>query len=167
MNAYTIQRLDAGARASLLAHFLALSMADRRLRFGRTIAPSVVAAYVDGMNFARDAILGVLDEKALLVGLAHVAFDADPAEVALSVIHSHRGRGIASALFASAVVQASRRGVLRLFMQFLADNTPILRIAQRYGMDIRMRGGDAEARLDVPAQHRKQIGPLAEILSLH
>ena len=167
MTNFVVQRLNEGSRASLLAHFLTLSVADRRLRFGRTIAPSVVAGYVDGMDFVRDAILGVHDDQALLVGLAHVAFDADPAEVALSVVPAHRGRGVGGALFARAVVQAARRGAARLCMQFLAGNIPILRIAQRFGMNIRMRGGDAEAHLDVSAQHRKQIERLPEIRALH
>src|SRR4029077_18827412 len=47
-----IERMHAEARAPLLTHFLALSAADRRLRFGRPIAESVIASYVDGIDFA-------------------------------------------------------------------------------------------------------------------
>ena len=143
-----IERLHPEARAPLLAHFLALSNADRRLRFGRTMAPPVVADYVDGIDFARDTILGVRGHQAQLVGVAHLAFDSDPAEVGLSVLSGFRQRGIASALFGSAVARA-RRYVHGIYMLFPAINEPILRIARRFGMAVRFSGGDAEARLDV------------------
>ena len=144
----SIERMHAEARAPLFAHFLALSAADRRLRFGRPIAESVIASYVDGIDFTRDTILGVRDDQSQLVGVAHLAFDSDPAEVGLSVVPGYRKRGIASALFGSAVARA-RSYVRGIYMLFPAINTPILRIAQRFGMAVRFRGGDAEAHLDV------------------
>jgi GNAT superfamily N-acetyltransferase len=144
----SIERMHADARVPLLAHFLALSAADRRLRFGRPIAESVIASYVDGIDFTRDTILGVRDDQSRLVGVAHLAFDSDPAEVGLSVLPGYRKRGIASALFGSAVARA-RSYVRGIYMLFPAINTPILRIARRFGMAVRYRGGDAEARLDV------------------
>lgn len=145
----SIERMHADARAPLLAHFLALSPADRRLRFGRPIAESVIASYVDGIDFTRDTILGVRDQSRL-VGVAHLAFDSDPAEVGLSVLPGYRKRGVASALFGSAVARA-RSYVRGIYMLFPAINTPILRIARRFGMAVRIRGGDAEALLDVRA----------------
>lgn len=167
MTTFAIRRLNDGARDSLLAHLLALSVADRWLRFGRSLAPSAIAAHVDSIDFARDAIVGIHDDQDLLVGAAHVAFDTDPAEVALSVLPAWRACGLGSVLFATAVAQAARRGVARLYMQFLASNSPILRIAERFGMDVRLRGRDAEAHLEVFALRRKQIGTLPEIVSLH
>ena len=158
-----IRRLDGSARASLLAHLLALSVTDRWLRFGRTVSPTSIASYVDRIDFGRDAILGIHDDGDLLVGMAHAAFDTDPAEVALSVLPAYRGRALGKLLFASAVAQAARRGVARLYMQFLSSNTPVLRIAERFGMDLRVRGRDVEAHLDFATQHRKQIGATTEI----
>jgi GNAT superfamily N-acetyltransferase len=164
MATFAIRRLHDGARASLLAHLLALPLPDRWLRFGVALAPSAIAAYVDGIDFARDAILGIHDDQDLLLGAAHVAFDGGPAEVALSVVPSWRARGVASALFAAALAQTAGRGVARLCMYFLTGNTPILRIAQRFGMNVRLRGRDAEAHLEVSAQHGKQILTAGEIV---
>jgi len=143
-----IERMHADARAPLLAHFLALSTADRRLRFGRPIAESVIASYVDGIDFARDTVLGVRDDRSQVIGVAHMAFDGDSAEVGLSVLPGYRKRGIASALFGSAVARA-RCYVRGITMLFPAINAPILRIAKRFGMAVRFSSGDAEARLDV------------------
>jgi len=140
-------RLDASARPSVLAHLLDLSANDRRLRFGRLAPPDVVAAYVAGIDFTRDAILGIRGAGAILAGVAHVAFEDEAAEVALSVLGGCRCRGLATSLFASAVRQVRMRGTTRLYMQFLAANAPIARIAQRFGMDLRERGSDAEAHL--------------------
>ena len=143
-----IERMHAEARAPLLAHFLALSATDRRLRFGRPIAESVITSYVDGIDFARDTVLGVRDDQSQVIGVAHMAFDGDSAEVGLSVLPAYRKRGIASALFGSAVARA-RCYVRGITMLFPAINAPILRIAKRFGMAVRFSSGDAEARLDV------------------
>lgn len=146
-----IERLHADARAPLFAHLLALSDADRRLRFGRAIAPSVVAEYVNRIDFTRDTVLGVRDDQSLLVGMAHLACGEDPAEVALSVLSMHRRRGIASALFGIAVARARRYGMRGIRMLFPAGNVPILRIALRFGMKVRFQGSDAEAVLAIRA----------------
>ena len=144
-----IQRLNEGIRATLVAHFLALPMKDRRLRFGTALAPAVIAAYVDGIDFIRGAVFGVHDDRLALVGVAHVAIEDDLAELALSVLPMHRGRGVGGALFKRAMVHARNRCIPRLFMVFRSENAPIMRIAQRFGMRIVARGGEARAHLQL------------------
>jgi hypothetical protein len=51
MVTFAIRRLDEGVRASLVAHFFALPMRDRCLRFGAALAPEIIAAYVAGIDF--------------------------------------------------------------------------------------------------------------------
>ena len=145
--AATIQRLDEGKRAALVAHFLALPMKDRHLRFGTPFGTTAIASYVDRINFAHDAVFGVHDDRLALVGAAHVAFVDDLAEIALSVLPAHRRRGVGSALFRRALAHARGRSVPRLFMHFLSGNAPIMRIARRFGMDIVARAGDASLEL--------------------
>jgi GNAT superfamily N-acetyltransferase len=147
MMTFAIQRLNEGVRASLAAHFFALPMRDRCLRFGAALAPEIIAAYVAGIDFGRDAVLGLHDDRLALAGVAHVAFVDDLAEVGLSVLPTHRGRGVGSALFKRAVAHARSRRIPRLFMQFLSANAPIMHIAQRFGMDIVARGRDVGAYL--------------------
>ncbi len=161
-----IRRLAESARPALHAHVLALSVADRRLRFGQTLPATAIASYVDRIDFERDAILGIHDEG-VVIGMAHVAFDADSCEVGLSVVPGHRGCGFGRALFVGALKQAIQRGAAHLRMQFLPGNVPVLRIAHRFGMGIRRCGQDAEAHLALSVQHRKQISALAEIVPLH
>ena len=151
MTTVAIQRLDEGVRTTLVGHFLALPVKDRRLRFGASLAPTVIAAYVDGIDFDHDAVFGVHDDRLALVGVAHLAFGDNRAEVGLSVLPAHRGLGVGGALFKRAVAHARSRCTPRLFMHFLSGNAPIMSIARRFGMDIVAgAGGGAEAELMLP-----------------
>src|SRR5262245_23734498 len=114
-----VHRLNESARAALRVHFLALSSEDRRLRFASTLSAESVIAYVDGIDFDRDAVFGVRDDSLRLVGVAHVAFGDDVAELGLSVLPAHRGHGVGSALFDRAVAHARNRFVGRLYMNCL------------------------------------------------
>lgn len=146
----TVQRLNEGVRAALAAHFLALTTEDRRLRFGSSLSPEGIAAYVDGIDFDHDAVFGVHDDRLALVGVAHVAFGDDLAELGLSVLPAHRRRGVGSALFERAVAHARNRFIPRFFMHCLEENAPIMRIAQKFDMDVVAAAGDADAHLGLP-----------------
>ena len=145
-----IHRLGDGARPTVTAHFLALPFKDRRLRFGTALAPRAIAAYVDGIDFDRDAVFGVHDDRLMLVGLAHVAFEEDGAELGLSVLPARRGLGLGVALFKRALAHARNRGTPRLFMHYVSGNAPIMRIARRFDMDIVAGACDADAHLNLP-----------------
>jgi GNAT superfamily N-acetyltransferase len=146
----TVQRLNEGTRAALAEHFLALPTEDRRLRFGASLGPEGVASYVDGIDFDRDAVFGVHDDRLAIVGVAHVGFGDDSAELGLSVLPAHRGRGVGSALFERGAAHARNRFMSTLFMHCLKENAPIMRIAQRFGMHIVTEAGDADAHLELP-----------------
>jgi len=147
---FAVERLNEGVRATIMAHFLALPMNDRRLRFGTALAPGAIAAYVDRIDFDHGGVFGVHDDRLDLVGVAHVAFEDDLAELGLSVLPAHRGRGVGGALFERAVAYARNRCIPRLFMHFLSENAPIVRIARRFHMHIVTRAGEADAHLNLP-----------------
>jgi GNAT superfamily N-acetyltransferase len=136
-------------RASLVAHFFALPLKDRSLRFGSAVAPTLIAAYVDRIDFSRDAVFGVKDGWQALVGTAHMAIEDNRAELALSVLPQYRACGIGSSLFARAVAHARNRRISQVFMHCRIGNAPIMRIAQRFGMDIVAANGDADAYLEL------------------
>jgi GNAT superfamily N-acetyltransferase len=142
-----LRRLNEDKRATLVAHFLALSVKDRYLRFGSPFGTAAIASYVDRIDFDRDAVFGVHDDQLALVGAAHVAFEHDLAEVALTVLPDHRAKGVGSALFRRAVSHARNCRIPRLFMHFLSGNTPIMRIARKFGMEIVPGATDTDAYL--------------------
>jgi hypothetical protein len=93
MMTYTVERLSDDTRALLVAHFLALPLKDRSLRFGMALAPTVIAAYVDKIDFQRDLVLGVRDGRLAPVGVGHLAIEGNQAELALSVLPANRHNG--------------------------------------------------------------------------
>ncbi len=150
MTRASAQRLSDNARAALQAHFLALRTEDLRLRFGTPLAPESIAAYVERIDFDRDAVFGIHDDALVLIGAAHVAFGDDAAELGISVLPGHRRRGVGSSLFQRAAEHVRNRFVSTLFMHCLAENATMMRIARRAGMDVVVEMGEADARLELP-----------------
>jgi GNAT superfamily N-acetyltransferase len=158
-----VQRLDEGARPALRRHFLSLDLEDVRLRFGMTISPAAISAYVDRIDFDVDAVFGVHDDELALVGVAHVAFTEDMAELGVSVLTAHRGQGVGSALLARAADHVRNRFVTRLFMHCLAENATMLHIARNLGMKICVDTGEADAFLKLaPADPASVTGEFVD-----
>src|SRR5947207_126291 len=146
----TVQRVGSSAREPFLAHLVALPSEDVRLRFGSPLGAPAMAAYVDRIDFERDAVFAVYDDNLVIVGAAHVGFFEDAAELGVSVLPSHRGRGIGTALVARASEHARNRRTMRLYMHCLAENAAMLTIARRTGMSIVVSAGEADAHLALP-----------------
>ena len=156
-----VQRLGEVARPALLDHFMRLPADDVRLRFGTTFGPEAIAQYVDGINFDDDAVFGVYDDELKLTGVVHAAFSGDSAELGLSVLPGHRGKGIGSSLFARAGEHARNRFVTRLYMHCLSENAAMMHIARKSGMNICVDTGEAEAFLKLePADQASLSGEL-------
>jgi len=136
-------------RPKLAAHFLSLNAEDRRLRFGLPISDASVADYVERINFARDAVFGVFDDELNLAGAAHLARAEDHAELGVSVLPSHRGRGIGAALLERAHTHARNWGIGTLFMHCLTENAAMMHLARKQGMRIAAASGEADAHLEL------------------
>jgi len=163
MSSLPVQRLNDQARDRVAAHFLRLSAEDRRLRFGSSLSADGIASYVNRIDFARDAAFAVHDDTLLIIGLAHVALAEDHAELGLSVLPGHRGRGVGSALFERGARHAQNRRVRMLFMHCLRENAAVVHIAQRFGMKIVTESGDADAHLELlPASAGSIAGELMD-----
>jgi GNAT superfamily N-acetyltransferase len=157
------QRLVESARPALRQHFLSLGSEDLRLRFGVTLSPAAIVHYVDSIDFDVDAVFGVYDDELALVGVAHAGFSEDMAELGVSVLTAHRGKGIGSALLARAAEHVRNRFVNRLFMHCLAENGRMLHIARRLGMEVCIDAGEADAFLKLaPADPVSVTGEFVE-----
>jgi GNAT superfamily N-acetyltransferase len=142
-----LSRLD---RAALERHFLSLHSEDRRLRFGYALVDEVVLGYVASIDFERDAAFGVFDENLHLLGAAHLARASGHAELGVSVLPGHRGRGIGGGLLARAHMHARNWGVRSLFMHCLSENGAIMHLARKQGMAIGSEEGETDAWLKLP-----------------
>lgn len=137
-------------RALITNHFLALSLPDRNLRFGAAVGAYTIRDYVSRIDFDRDAVLGVLDERRALVGAAHVARGHGYAELGLSVLQGNRRLGIGSALVRASCLRCNEWGVSELFMRCAATNAAMRNLARKHGMRVLVEGGDADAFLSLP-----------------
>ena len=142
-----LSRLD---RVSLESHLLALGSEDRRLRFGVPLNDSAVRAYVARIDFERDALFGVYDDALKLIGAAHVARSGGHAELGVSVLAPHRGRGIGAPLLTRAHLRARNWGVRALFMHCLIENAAMMHLARKQEMKIECEAGEADAWLKLP-----------------
>jgi GNAT superfamily N-acetyltransferase len=146
----TVHRLSPSGREAFRTHLLALPQDDIRLRFGNPLGPAAIAAYVDSIDFERDAVFAVHDNALAIVGAAHVGFFEDAAELGVSVLPDQRGRGVGSALVFRASEHARNRRTIRLYMHCLAENAAMMTIARRTGMSIVVSAGEVDAHLALP-----------------
>jgi len=150
MIAPTVQRIGSSAFEAFYAHLAALAADDLRLRFGTPLGTPAIRAYVERIDFERDAVFAVYDERLSIIGAAHVGFFEDAAELGVSVSPGHRGRGIGFALVVRASEHARNRRMMRLYMHCLAENAVMMAIARRAGMSIVISAGEADAHLALP-----------------
>lgn len=143
-----LPRHELGAYA---VHLLALDAGDRRLRFGNAIDDAAIRSYVHRIDADRDAIFGVIDDDLELVGAAHMARGGRHAELGISVLAGHRRRGVGAALLQRAQLHARNWGVAEFFTHCLRENTPLMRLARRHGMQIVAEGGEADGFIALPA----------------
>ena len=140
-------------RGRVLDHLLTLGDQDRHLRFGHVASDEQIGRYVTQLDFGRDEIFGVFDDRLTLVAMAHLAFDGDGwlAEFGVSVFPHLRGRGIGARLFSHAVTHARNRGAHSMAIHIARENTAMLSIVRRAGAQISFDGPDAVAQLGLPA----------------
>jgi GNAT superfamily N-acetyltransferase len=145
-----IRELTRHERTALERHFLALDTRDRRLRFGAPLDDRAVRAYVARLDFDVDAAFGVFDDDLHLVGAAHLGRLRAHAELGVSVLAGHRGRGIGSALLSRTHTHARNWGLRTLFMHCLTENGAMMHLARKQGMLIAAAAGEADAWLGLP-----------------
>ena len=144
-------RLHRSDRVALLAHFTALDVEDRRLRFGIPLKEWALEGYVGRIEFEDDDVFAVQDEALRIVAAVHVARVGDAAELGLSVLPGYRGMGLGTALFERAVMRVRTRGLRSVYVHCLAENEAMMHIARKLGMEIVRAGGETDARLKLPA----------------
>jgi GNAT superfamily N-acetyltransferase len=159
MDAYPmiIRTLTVFERDAVRNFYLALSTDDRRKRFCCTVSDESISKYVDGLNFTRHTILGAFNEHAQLIGLAELARGAEESEMAFSVRLDMRRQRIATKLMERLLLRARMRGIRKVNVMFLSDNTPVRRMAKRAGMLVETVGGEAYASRELLAPSAEEL----------
>ena len=143
---YAITLLPATDRTRILQHFLALDESDRALRFGVASDDDAVRRYVDGIDFDESAVLAASDGDGTLIGVAHLAFGGEAAELGLSIAPTARERGLGLALSTAALRTAEARGAREFRLHCSASNVGMRRLAESLGMETTTEGSDLIAR---------------------
>jgi GNAT superfamily N-acetyltransferase len=151
-----LSRLERGA---LERHFLRLEPEDRRLRFGVPLPDGAVREYVQRIDLERDGAFGVSNDALELIGVGHLARGGGHAELGVSVLPAHRGRGIGGTLLARAHLHARNWGVRALFMHCLTENAAMMHLARKQRMELVAQSGEADAWLALaPADAASYFG---------
>jgi RimJ/RimL family protein N-acetyltransferase len=166
--AAAIRRLGSRHRARIARHLTQLDEHDRYLRFGYLANDAQIEAYVDTLDFERDAIFGIYSRRLELVAMAHLAHSVDRsldacAEFGVSVLPAVRGHGYGAKLFARAMRHARNEGVQLLFIHALTENKAMIHIARKAGATVELDGPEASAYLRLPpANFESQITEIVE-----
>jgi GNAT superfamily N-acetyltransferase len=95
---YSAVRLHSHHFHDLVAHFLRLTAAQRAARFGRAMSDAAIIDYVSAIDFASEAVFGVVDPVLDVAGAAHLRCDGDAAALGLSVLPAARNLGLGHVL---------------------------------------------------------------------
>ncbi len=147
-----VRRLKTADLPDLEAHLLALDSADRQSRFHAFQRDDAIHDYVSAIDFQRMILVGAFDfETGRLIGLAEAHLDAATsplrAETSVSVLASHRGRGIGRLLTTVALDAAAARGTRRADFYYQAGNRAIAGLVRNLGVPVATAPGFASFAL--------------------
>jgi GNAT superfamily N-acetyltransferase len=103
---------------------------------------------VDFVNHV--ALVAVMEEagRPVIVGAGrYIAVEPGRAEVAFAVVDAYQGQGIGAALMRHLAAVAREAGLKELVADVLPDNSPMLKIFEKCGLDVRTKRGPRVVQL--------------------
>lgn len=140
----SIRKLWAADAPAFRDHLLRLDAATRRNRFGMAAGDAFVTRYAE-TSFSLDTLIhGIfVDDRLVGVGeLRRIGDARTEAEAAFSVEYDWQGRGYGSRLMESVILAARNRRIRRIYMNCLASNGQMQRLARRHGAELEYEAGD-------------------------
>lgn len=139
-----IRKLWVADAAAFRDHLLRLDTTTRRNRFGMATGDEFITRYAEA-SFNLDTLIhGVfVDEKLVGVGeLRLLGTSRTDAEAAFSVETEYQLRGFGSRLMGKLLLSARNRRIRKLYMNCLASNGQMQRLARRHGAELEYESGD-------------------------
>ena len=140
----SIRKLWVADTAAFRDHLLRLDPQTRRNRFGMAASDEFVSRYAEN-SFALDTLIHGVFVGDRLVGvgeLRSLGRSRADAEAAFSVESDWQGRGFGSKLMERVLLAARNRRIERLYMNCLASNGQMQRLARHAGAELEFEGGD-------------------------
>jgi GNAT superfamily N-acetyltransferase len=126
-------------------HLLRLDKASRRMRFAHAVSDSFIEDYASRMGDMGSIVYGFfVDGEVRAVAELRKLSDVwgQEAEAAFSVEATHQDQGIGSELMGRVIRAARNRGVQRLYMSCLAENSKMQTIARKHEADLKFEYGE-------------------------
>ena len=131
-------------------HLLRLDKESRRMRFGMPVDDDFIRRYAGRTSRHQSVIYGFFDEREMRAA-AELRMIGDgwhgDAEAAFSVESEYQDSGVGTDLLGRIIDAARNRGVDRLYMNCLAENRKMQRIAKKYEADLYFDHGDVIGQL--------------------
>lgn len=140
----SIRKLWVADTAAFRDHLLRLDPQTRRNRFGMSAGDDFIKRYAEN-SFALDTLIHGVFVGGDLVGVGELRAlgkSHEDAEAAFSVETDWQSRGFGSRLMERVLLAARNRRIERLYMNCLASNANMQRLARRHGADLQYEGGD-------------------------
>ncbi|MEQ1611362.1 MAG: GNAT family N-acetyltransferase [Hyphomicrobiaceae bacterium] len=126
-------------------HLLRLDKDSRRMRFAHGVSDSFIEDYASRMGDMGSVVYGYYVD-----GEVHAAAElrklgdswGPEAEAAFSVERAHQDKGVGSDLMGRVIRAARNRGVQRLYMSCLAENSKMQAIARKHEADLKFEYGE-------------------------
>ena len=128
--------------SQLHEHLARLDDGDRRVRLGRSVAPTAVEAYCTRARVADPLIVGGFVDGRLVASAELFALPDEPfgvgraapmADLLMAIEPSHRGRGLAVRLARELIRHGASRRIALVRMEYDPANTPMARVSARLG----------------------------------
>lgn len=131
-------------------HLLRLDEESRRLRFGMNVGDAFIENYSRRIADMKSIVYAFIEDgevraAAELRPLGE-AYSAE-AEAAFSVEKNHQDIGIGTELLGRIIRAARNRGITRLYMNCLAENRRMQRIAKKYEAELTFEHGEVIGQL--------------------
>ena len=144
-DAGTIRKLWPTETDRFRDHLLRLDKDSRRLRFAHSVSDSFIEDYAARMvEFGSVVYAYLLEGRVRAVAELRRLGDAwgEEAEAAFSVEKAYQDQGIGTELMGRVVRAARNRGVKRLYMSCLAENSKMQTIARKHEAELRFEYGE-------------------------
>jgi GNAT superfamily N-acetyltransferase len=141
----TIRKLWPTETDKFRDHLLRLDKESRRLRFAHFVSDSFIDDYASRMAEFGSVVYGaVVDGRVRAAAELRRLGDGwgEEAEAAFSVEKAHQDQGLGTELMGRVVRAARNRGVRRLYMSCLAENSKMQAIARKHEADLRFEYGE-------------------------
>ena len=126
-------------------HLLRLDKASRRMRFAHAVSDSFIEDYAAHMGDRGSIVHGFFSDGEIRA-VAELRKLSDvwgqEAEAAFSVETAFQDQGIGSELMGRVIRSARNRGVQRLYMSCLAENSKMQNIARKHEADLKFEYGE-------------------------